>query len=450
MKAIWEEIKTQIRSELPKNSFSLWISPITFLEQKDKTIILGCPNKFSRKWVIENYLSLIQDKFVKSCTTPFDLIFKEESAKSKEVTHCHYNPHPDQLTLPNVNRNGNSGKFRLNKDFTFDRFIVGRSNEFAYTASNALANEAPCHYQSLFMLGDTGLGKTHLAQAIGHAILQQNPQSRICYTTAENFTNEMIFSLRNNRIEEFKNKYRRSCDALLLEEIHFLSGKEKTQTELGYTLDALANDNKKIIFTSFLPPKDIPRMSRELSSRLTSSLVTTIGGPDYDTRVKIFAKKAFDHGILLPEEIIHHLAARLKRDVRQMESALTYLKAKSELLKANIDLDLAKEVVNCFVSREYSITPDDISKLVCKYFKVEPQMLASRSRKKLHVLPRNIYVYLCRRHTDHTLENIAKTINRSHSAALHSSELVESKIKTDHRMRYQVNFLSQKLDDMKQ
>ena len=450
MKAVWEKIKSQIRCGLPKSSFSLWINPITFLEQKENLIVLGCPNKFSRKWVMENYLSLIQDKFYESCAAPIEIVFKAQSSKTTKTTDTYFSPHPDQLTLPNVYRNGGGSRLRLNKDFTFDRFIVGRSNEFAYTASNAIANEDPCHYQSLLMLGDTGLGKTHLAQAAGHAILQQNPRSRIYYITAENFTNEMIFSLRNNCIEEFKNKYRRSCDALLLEEIHFLSGKEKTQTELGYTLDALANENKKIIFTSFLPPKDIPRISRELSSRFTSSLLTSISGPDYDTRVKIFTKKAFDHGILLPEEIIHHLAARLKRDVRQMESALKYLKAKSELLKANIDLDLAKEVVNCFVSREYSITPQDIFKLVCKYFNADPQMLSSKSRKKVHVLPRNIYVYLCRQHTDHTLENIAKTINRSHSSVLHSSELVEHRIKSDQKIKNQVHFLSQKLDDMKQ
>ena len=450
MKSVWEKVKSQIKCELPKSSFSLWINPIRFLEQKENLIILGCPNKFSRKWVMENYLSLIHDKFHDSGAASFEIIFKAGSPKTKNTSDSRCCPHPDQLTLPNVYRNGGGTRLRLNKNFTFDRFIVGRSNEFAYTASNAIANEDPCHYHSLLMLGDTGLGKTHLAQAAGHAILQQNPHSRIYYTTAENFTNEMIFSLKNNRIEEFKNKYRRSCDALLLEEIHFLSGKEKTQTELGYTLDALANENKKIIFTSFLPPKDIPRISKELSSRLTSSLVTSISGPDYDTRVKIFVKKAFDHGILLPEEIIHHLAARLKRDVRQMESALTYLKAKSELLKADIDLDLAKEIVNCFVSREYSITPHDIINLVCKYFKVDQQMLSSKSRKKVHVLPRNIYAYLCRQHTDHTLENIAKKINRSHSSVLHSSELVAHKIKSDQKIKNQVHFLSQKLNDMKQ
>ena len=299
------------------------------------------------------------------------------------------------------------------------------------------------------MLANTGLGKSHLSHAVGHAILEKNPRIRVFYITAEDFTNEMISSLKSNRIDEFKNKYRRLCDVLLLEEIHFLSGKEKTQVELGYTLDTLANDNKKILFTSSILPKDIPRMSKGLSSRISSGLVTTISKPDYYTRVKILKKKASEENIALSEEIIHLLASRLKRDIRQMESALKYIEAKSELLKARIDLDLAKDVVNCLVSGESSIMLEDIKKLVSKYYKVDPEMLQSKSRKKVYAYPRNIYIFLCRQHTDETLENIAQTVNRSHSTVLYASELVEHKTKTDQKMRSQIEFLSTKLVDMK-
>jgi chromosomal replication initiator protein len=447
MIAVWEEIKKQIRSELPKNTFSLWISPITFLGTKDKSILLGCPNKFSRKWVMENYLGLIQDKLHKVSSGHLDLVLKSEVPKGKSLP-SYEAPDPRQLTLPNIRANGRRGNLRFNKDFTFDRFIVGRSNEFAYSASNALANGDPCHYRTLLMLGNTGLGKTHLSQAVGHTILEQNPQTQVYYITAEDFTNEMVFSLKNNRIEEFKNRYRRRCDVLLLEEIHFLSGKEKTQMELEHTLDALGNKNKKIVFTSSLAPKDIPRMSGELSSRLTSGLVTTIRGPDYETRVKILTRKASEQGIALSKEIIHLLASSLKRDIRQMESALKCLKAKSELLKTKIDVDLAKDVLNCLVSGERSVTSEDIKMLVCKYYKVEPDMLRSKSRKKVYAHPRNMYTYLCRRYTDETLENIAKTINRSHSSVLYASELVEHKMKTDDKMRHQRYFFSQKIEDI--
>lgn len=448
MRSSWDEIKNQIRSELSKNSFSLWINTISFLEKKDKTVVLGCPNKFSRNWVMENYFDLIQDKLHKAGATHVDLDLQPNTPERKSpVSNC--TPYKEQLLLPNIPGSKNNGKGRLNSSFTFDRFVVGRSNEFAYSASKALANGDSWNYHSLLMLANTGLGKSHLSQAVGHAILEDNPRIRVFYITAEDFTNEMISSLKNNQIDEFKNKYRRLCDVLLLEEIHFLSGKEKIQVELGYTLDTLANDNKKILFTTSIPPNDIPRMSKGLSSRICSGLFTTISKPDFDTRVKILAKKASDENIVVSEEIIHLLASRLKRDVRQMESALKYIAAKSKLLKAKIDLDLAKDVVNCLVSEESSINLDDIKKLVSKYYKVDPEMLRSKSRKKVYSFPRNIYVFLCRKHTDETIENIAQTINRSHSTVLYASELVEHKMKTDQKMRRQIEFLSKKLMDMK-
>lgn len=447
MRAVWEEVKDALKSELPKNTFSLWINPIAFLEKKEDTLVLGCPNRFSRDWVTENYMDMICNIFSKVYDHEIGLEFKTAPPETK-YPDPHYGD-TDQLPLPNIPNHRKRGNLCLNKDFTFDRFIVGRSNEFAYSASNELAYGEPCHYHTLLMLASTGLGKSHLSHAIGHAILEQTPESRVYYITAEDFTNQMISSLKHGHIEEFKNKYRRSCDVLLLEEIHFLSGKEKIQVELGYTLDALENDNKRILYTSSLPPKDIPKLSKELSSRLTSGLVTTISTPDYDTRVKILTRKAQEHSISPSEEIIHFLASRLTLDIRQMESALKCLKAKSELLKMNIDLDLAKDVVNCLVSEEDSVSSEEIIKLVSKYYKIDPAMLRSKSRKKIFTYPRNIYVYLCRQHTSETLENIASGIDRSHSTALYASEVVAHKIKTDSQMRRQVTFLSQKIENMK-
>ncbi|MCD6298080.1 MAG: chromosomal replication initiator protein DnaA [Deltaproteobacteria bacterium] len=448
MLAIWKEIKGRISSSLPKNSFSLWIDPISFLGKDEKNLVLGCPNRFARNWVMENYLNLIKDTLNKAGAGDLNVVFKVQPSKIKN-SGSHNIPEPAQLTLPNLQANQGRSSICFNQEFTFDRFIVGSSNEFAYSASKALARTDQWDYNTLLMLAKTGLGKTHLSQATGQAVLEENPQSRVYYITAEQFTNEMISSLKKNRIEAFKDKYRRCCDVLLLDEIHFLSGKQKTQMELGYTLDALTNENKKIVFTSALPPKDLPHMSRELSSRLTSGLVTTIENPDYDTRVKILNKKASERKMRLSGEIIHLLATRLNRDVRQMESALNYLKAKSQLLKAKIDPDLARDVIHCLVSGESSITSKDISKLVCSYYKVDSHMLRSKSRKKVYSYPRNIYSYLCRSHTNETLEKIAGSINRSHSTVLYASELIEHKMKTDRDLRNQIDFLSQELENMK-
>jgi chromosomal replication initiator protein len=258
----------------------------------------------------------------------------------------------------------------------------------------------------------------------------------------------MIFGLKNNRIEEFKNKYRRSCDVLLLDEVHFLGGKERTQLELGYVLDALANDNKRIIFTSSLLPKDIPNFTKELSSRLTSGIIATLEKPDYETRIKILERKASDQGMRLSEEITYLLAHRLTGDIREMESALSCLKAKSELLKAEINADLAEEVLRSHSSEESSIAPEDIKNLICQYFKIDPQILDSKSRKKVYAYPRAVYIYLCRHHTGMTAEEIGKTLSRSHSTVLYATEVIEHRMKVDKKVRNQVEFLRAKLENL--
>jgi chromosomal replication initiator protein len=445
MSAVWDQVKDQIRSNLPKNSFSLWIHPISCLETTGTSMVLGCPNRFSKNWVMENFLGLIREKLETVGMGHIAVDFKVQPRK-REPSAASLPVDPDQLALPSLPPRRN---LWLKSQFTFDRFIVGQSNEFAYSASRSMASGGPCDYPSLLMLANTGLGKTHLSQAIGHTILKKHPESRIFYMTAEDFTNEMVSSLKAGRIEAFKKRYRQGCDILLLEEVHFLGGKEKIQAELGYTLDALANDNKRIVFTSALPPKDVPRMSRELTSRLTAGLVTTIADPDYETRVQILTRKAGACQVTLSKEVIHYLAERLRRDVRQMESALTCLKARAELLGARIDMDLAKEVAAALVSGDQCITPAAIIDLVCKYYRVEPEMVRSLSRKKVYAYPRNIYAYLCRHYSDETLAEIGKTINRSHSTVLYSVEQVAHRMKTDRNLKHQVEFLSTRIKDMK-
>ena len=447
MTNIWEEIKDQIRGVIPEKSFSLWINPLTFLEQKEDSLVLGCPNKFSLNWITENYIPLFQENLDRlgenNCRLALRVVTPSSATPPALVQDAR------QLTLPNIPSNANCGPRALNQDFTFDRFVVGRCNEFAYAASKALAIEGQFPCSSLFIVAKTGLGKSHLSQATAHALLESNPRINVIYITAEDFANEMIFALKNHRIDEFKNKYRRSCDVLLLEEIQFLSGKEKTQLELGYTLDALANDRKRIIFTSSFLPKDIPHLNKELASRLTSGIITTLDTPDYETRVKIIERKSSEQGLALPHEIFHLLAKDLTGDVRQMESALRCLKAKADLMQATIDPDLAKEVLLCHMPTQNLLTMEDVKAMVCQYFKVDPTLLASKSRKKIHAYPRNVYVYLCRQHTESTVEEIGRSLSRNHSTVLYASEVMEHKMKVDKRVKNQIEFLSNKLKDLK-
>ncbi len=445
MNGVWEEVKQQIRSEIPDQSFSLWIKPIVFLERRDDTVVVGCPNKFSRNWVMDNYVSLLESKLeqVGGCRLRVSLQVKAvppKPAPPKVIRESR------QLAFPNMQRRGVMTAWWLKNNLTFDRFVVGKCNEFAYSVSRSMSSGNDMPYTPLFMLANTGLGKSHLAQAIGHEVLSRAPETRVCYVTAEDFVNEMVFSLKNNKIEEFKNKYRRGCDVLLLEEIHFLSGKEKTQRELEYTLDALINDRKKIIFTSAVLPKDIPNLSKEMESRLTSGIITTINRPDYATRLKMLEKKAAEIALTLSEEAAQLLAKHLSRDVRQIESALSCLKAKTELLKEKISKNLVMDVIKCHVSQLAGHSLEDIMGLICRYFSLDADTLTSRSRKKNHAYPRNLYAYLCRSHTEATLEEIGASINRNHSTVLYAAEVIASKAKTDRYVRKQLDFFRKSLE----
>ncbi|NLA74228.1 MAG: chromosomal replication initiator protein DnaA [Deltaproteobacteria bacterium] len=445
MSTLLDDLKKHVKEQIPEKSYSMWISPLSLIDEQDDALVLGCPNKFTMNWIMENYSALLEQgaKLLgKKCTVILKVALPERKKKEQDM----FEP-SRQMEIPNIAPRKEKGRFRFNREFTFDRFVVGSCNEFAYSASRAMATGGSCSYDTLFMMANTGLGKSHLSQSIGHMLLENSPDVRAYYITAEDFVNEMVFALKNNRLDEFKNKYRRSCDVLMLEEIHFLSGKEKIQAELGYTLDALANDRKKLIFTSSMLPRDMPNMSKELSSRLTSGLITTLDKPDYSTRVKIIEKKASENNLMLSEEIIHLFAEKLKKDIRQIESALRCFKAKADFMSVKADINLAKEILRYHITEQGAISLDNIKRLVCKYYQIEHAILPSKSRKKIHTYPRNIYVYLSRNYSDATLEEIGKSINRNHSTVIYSSEVIEKKLKSDKKVKNQVDFLSQKIKE---
>jgi chromosomal replication initiator protein len=349
--------------------------------------------------------------------------------------------------LPNMPTKARAGDRFLNERFTFDKFVVGQSNEFAYQVSKALANDSSSPYCSLLLLGQTGLGKSHLAQSIGNSILKKKPMARVNYITAEDFTNEMIFALKNNMIDQFKTKYRKSCDVLLLEELHFLSGKEKTQIELGYTLDSLFTDGKKVIFTSSLPVEEIPNMKKMLTSRLSAGVLTSIERPGFQTRLDILKRKAEERNISLPDNVACYLAENLTQDVRQLEGALVSLDAISFFLKREINLNLAKETLKQILPDKPLLTIKDIQDMVCKYFKLDIDALTSKSRKKLISYPRSTAIYLCREYTDSSLEHIGRSFNRNHSTVLYDYEKIKKHIQMDESVRKEVEFLSRNIKD---
>jgi chromosomal replication initiator protein len=293
------------------------------------------------------------------------------------------------------------------------------------------------------------MGKSHLSQAIGHHVLSIHPRDRVYYITAEDFSSEMVRAYRHNAIDNFKEKYRNQCDVLLLEDVHYLSGKERTQIELALSLDALFESGKRIIFSSCYLPAEIPKLNDKLRSRLSCGLISTIESPNFRTRVRILQKKVGIYNYQLPENVIHYLAGELVDDVRQLESGLNGVAAKSSLLGIPVDVQLAESVVKNIVCQRKRITIEVIKKLVCKYYQVSLAEIASRSRKQIFVRPRQMAIYLARRYTDAPLQMIGKSFNRYHATALHSINCIERGLKQDRSIQKQVEFFCSILESGK-
>ena len=446
MDKAWKEIRATLKRRIPAHSFRMWIEPLELQRGDDDNWVVTCPNAFSRKRVQDHFGALIEAELRR--------VFGDAAGAVRYHVAGRRNGHrlgPDvhlQLPLPSETIRPHNGRL-LRKDFTFDHFVVGANNDFAYSASLSLATQRECRQPALFLLAGTGLGKSHLSQAIGHHILDQTPNERVYYMTAEDFSNEMVQAYRHDSIDRFKSKYRQQCDVLLIEDVHYLSGKERTQIELAMTLDTLYEAGKRIIFSSSCLPSDIPKLHEKLRSRFSCGLISAIEPPNYRTRVRILQKKAGLHNLHVPETVISYLAAELVGDVRQLESGLNGLAAKSSLLGEPINLELAESVVKHIASQRRKITLEVIKTLVCQYYSVSMADLLSRSRKQTLVRPRQMGIYLSRRFTDSPLQTIGKAFNRYHATALHSIHCIEKGLKSDNSIRQQVEFFRQKLESGK-
>lgn len=442
MKAIWKEVKSEVKKHVPDHSYRMWIEPLGEKKSYNGTLVLACPNLFFKKRIQNHYADLIKSLMADATGNPCDL--KLEIAGRTTISTCSAGQSV-QLALPNVAVRPHMGRL-LRKNFTFDQFVVGKNNDFAYCAALSLASKQQQLQNTLFLLSKTGLGKSHLSQAAGHHILSEHPTDRVYYITAEDFTNEMIQAFRHGAVDEFKRKYRDGCDVLLMEDIHYLSGKERTQVELSLTLEFLIESRKKIIFSSCYLPGDIPKLNDKLRSCLSSGLISSIEPPDFRTRVRILNKKCMANGYRVPADVIDYLAGELTEDVRQLESGVIGITARSSLMGAPITLELAENVVKNIARARRNITVDAIKKMVCSQYKVSVRDVVSRSRKQCFVRPRQIAMYLSRKYTDSPLQAIGKSFNRYHATALHSIAAVKREMGEKPATKRQVEYLCRKLE----
>ena len=440
--AIWKEIKTSLKSRIPAHSFRMWVEPLKLIHFEDNRLVVSSPNFFSRKRVLGHYGGMIQEESAQAAGHPCQLVVEIAAgqAGARSAPRTDY-----QLALPQVNIRPHNGR-RLRKDFTFDQFVVGGNNDFAYSASLSLASRKSAAQNTLYLFSGTGMGKSHLTQAIGHHILAQFPTEKVYYITAEDFTNEMINAFRHDSFHDFKEKYRNGCDVLLLEDVHHISGKERTQVELSNTLDSLLEADKKIIFSSCHLPSEIPKVNDKLRSRLGFGLISTIEPPGFRTRIRILQRKSKMRGAHLPEDVLHYLASELTEDVRQLESGLIGVIAKSSLLGLPIDLKLATSVIENIVKARKKITIETIKTLVSREYQVSLPDLVSKSRKQRVVRPRQVAMYLARRYTDAPLQTIGRSFNRYHATAMHSINAVERGMRGSVAFRRQVERFCDKLE----
>ena len=439
MEGIWETVKAVLKEQMPLASYQLWIEPLQVESGPRDQLLLACPNPFALRWIQSHYLQLIRHGLQSGGGLDLPVTLKLSPGKAR--------PQPllpvSQPPLPLLPQ-GFKGR-ALNQAFTFDQFVVGASNRLAYQAARALARNDTFYNRILFLTSSPGLGKSHLSQAVGNYLVQSFPPGQVLYLTAENFANEMVRSLKNGRMSRFKERFRRECEVLLLEEVQFLSGKEKIQAEFCYTLDTLMAQQKRLVFTSCFLPGEINYLSQELRSRLTGGVITPIGLPDFTTRVNILTKKAENRGVQVSIKILEYLAEYVSEDVRRLESALDCLVARSTLLSEPFSLRLAQDVLQDLKAVDPGLSIPEIQKIVGDYYKVSLPELLGRSRQKRLVRARQMALYFCRLYTQKSMMELGRHFQRSHASVVHALQSLDRDRQTQPRLDQEVQLLEGKM-----
>lgn len=409
MSELWDRALDTLRGRLSTENFETWLSPVRCDEIAGDTVTLRIPNRFYADWISNHYNDLLLEAVAEHTdSAPTRLRFEVDEDLQEEVQATRESApevsrepevrparKPRPRAVPQAPFKG--PELNLNPKYSFDNFVVGPSNQLAHAASVAVGSAPGRRYNPLFIYGGVGLGKTHLMNAMGHQIRSDKPDAVILYLSAERFTNEFIWSLQNHRIDEFRRRYRQNCDALLMDDIQFLAGRDQTQEEFFHTFNALYHSDKQIVVTSDVYPQQISEMEERLISRFQSGMVADIQAPELDTRVAIICKKAEAEQIPISNEVANFIAQVVKSNVRELEGTLLRLAVKAELLGREIDLELTRDSLRAILpAPDQAMTVEDIQRAVCEYFGMKVQDLKSKRRHRAVSYPRQIAMYLCR------------------------------------------------------
>ena len=445
IKENWNLIKETLRTEydLSDISYNTWVKPLDFHSMKDDVVTIMIPSDQAHalKYISSKYKSYFQVTISEMLDHTYDIAFILES--DADIDN-------DILSSPGNTYNINHENANLNAKYRFDTFVVGNNNKFAHSASLAVAESPGEAYNPLYLYGGAGLGKTHLMHSIGHFILDQNPDKKVLYVTSENFTNEVIESIRSgsaSKMTKLREKYR-TVDVLLIDDVQFIIGKESTQEEFFHTFNVLHTAGKQIILSSDKPPKEMETLEERFRSRFEWGLIADIQPPDYETRMAILKKNAENYHKEIDEEVFKYIASNIKSNIRELEGAFNKVIAFSRLNKVEITLDNVKEALKDIISPDVvkQVTPQLIINVVAEHFGITSEDIISKRRNSEFVLPRQICMYLCRKLTAESLQNIGKALGKKdHTTVLHGIDKISADIQINEELKNRIEIITKKI-----
>ena len=436
----WQEILNYLKTKVNTQSYQTWLRPTRFSHLDNDTVVVSVPNQEFQEWIQENYGGLVTEALNQldlGCRQIRYVLDHSPDKSGKEAG----NGKPQQAKL-----DFNAVDHQLNPRYTFETFVVGSCNQFAHAAARAVAETPAKAYNPLLLYSGVGLGKTHLMQAVGHTIKSHWKDMRLAYVSSENFTNEVINSLRYDRMVSFRDKYR-NVDVLLMDDIEFIAGKERTQEEFFHTFNTLYESQRQVVISSDCAPKEIPGLEERLRSRFAWGLTADLQAPDLETKRAILAKKSETQGVVLPDEVAEFIARKMKSSVRDLEGALTRLIAYASLTGASISLAMAQQVLKNLVDlEERHVSIENIQRSVCQEFGLTVNQLKSKNNSRAIAYPRQIAMYLAKELTRASLPQIGREFGgKHHTTVLHSVDKITQLRLSDRDLNRLLNKLQDSL-----
>jgi chromosomal replication initiator protein len=448
---LWESALGEIKLNISKANYLTWLKDTFIMDLKGDTIFLGVPSSFTKEWLENKYhkqiLSAIYNlnpeikKIEYIVTTDKNSLKKINLVKIKQSSRSQKSSVLDEQLEFNIDSETN-----LNPKYNFENFIVGTNNELANAAALAITENLGSKYNPLFIYGGVGLGKTHLLQAIGNKLKDKKKKLKIKYASSEKFTDELINAIRNQKMNEFKKSFR-NLDLLLIDDIQFIAGKDKTQEELFHTFNNLHGKNKQIVFTSDRPPKSIPSIEERLRSRFEGGMIADIGYPDFETRFAILKEKSQEINHLISEDVLRYIAETISRNIRELEGALNRIIVHARLKNGPITIEEAKKILSSILNKSNQyIPPKEIIKKIISFYDLSENEILGHSRKKELVKPRQIVMYLLRNELKYSYTNIAEKMgNRDHTTVIHACKKITKEIEDNPVFAQEITILKEML-----